>query len=187
MDHTVAKQFLNYAELANDVGISAPTAKKWLSILISSGIVYLLQPYHSNMLKRMVKAPNMYFMDTGLCAYLTKWTNPESLEVSAMAGAFFETYVVGEIIKSYYNDGKIPPIYYYRDNDKKEIDVIIDQNGVLYPIEIKKSGSPKRNAIKNFGVLEKTKKKIGHGNVICLANDIYPIDKNNSIVPVWLI
>jgi len=180
-------QMVNYTELANDVGITSPTARKWLSILVTSGIVYLLQPYHNNALKRMVKAPNMYFMDTGLCAYLTKWTTSEALEVSAMSGAFFETYVVTEIIKSYYYAGKEPPLYYYRDCDKKEIDLLIHQNGTLYPIEIKKSGNPKNTAIKNFSVLYKTKMIIGHGNVICLADDIYPIDKNNSIVPVWLI
>jgi predicted AAA+ superfamily ATPase len=126
-------QMLNYSSLARDVGISSPTAKQWLSILVTSGIVKLIEPFYNNSLKRIVKAPNLYFMDTGLCAYLTRWNNPEALELSAMSEAFFETYVVSEIIKSFYNAGKRPPIYYYRDSDQKEIDLIIEQNGVLYP------------------------------------------------------
>lgn len=180
-------QMVNYTDIAKDLGISSPTAKQWLSILVSSGIVTLLEPYYNNALKRVVKSPNMYFLDTGLCAYLTRWTNPQSLEVGAMSGAFFETYVVSEIIKSYYNAGKRPPIYYYRDSDQKEIDLIIEQDGTLFPIEIKKSGTPDKNAIKHFSVLEKTKKTIGTGNVICLSKDILPIDEKNWYVPVWLI
>lgn len=180
-------QMVNYADLAKDVGISAPTAKQWLSILVSSGIITLIQPYFNNVLKRAIKSPNMYFMDTGLCAYLTRWDSARTLEVSAMSGAFFETYVVSEILKSYYNSGKRPPVYYYRDTDGKEIDLIIEQNGTLYPIEIKKSANPGRDAIKNFDVLKKTDMKIGEGVVICLYSDVAPFDKNNWRVPVWLI
>ena len=180
-------QMLNYADMAKDVGISPPTAKQWLSILVSSGIVTLIEPYFNNSLKRIIKSPNMYFLDTGLCAYLTRWTSSETLEVSSMSGAFFETYVVSEIIKSYYNAGKRPPIFYYRDTDNKEIDLILEQDNILYPIEIKKSGNPKKDAIKHFDVLEKTGKQIGTGNVICLCSDIMPIDKRNYFVPVWLI
>lgn len=177
-------QMVNYSDLAKDVGISSPTAKQWLSLLVSSGIVVLIEPYFNNALKRIIKAPNMYFMDTGLCAYLTRWTNPESLEISAMAGAFFETYVVSEIIKSFCNAGKRPPLYYYRDTNQKEIDLVIEENGTLYPIEIKKSANPKKDAIKNFSVLEKTGMKLGEGNVICLCPHIIPIDRQNIIVPV---
>lgn len=180
-------QMVNYSDLAKDVGISSPTAKQWLSILVSSGIVVLVEPYFNNALKRIVKAPNMYFMDTGLCAYLTRWSSSETLEVSAMSGAFFETYVVSEIIKSHYNAGKRPPIFYYRDSDQKEIDLIIEQDGMLFPIEIKKSGSPKRDAIKHFSTLEKTGKPLGPGSVICLSSEFLPIDEKNNIVPVWLI
>jgi predicted AAA+ superfamily ATPase len=154
---------------------------------VSSGIVTLVEPYFNNALKRIIKSPNMYFLDTGLCAYLTRWTSSETLEVSAMSGAFFETYVVSEIIKSYYNAGKRPPIFYYRDTDNKEIDLIIEKDNTLYPIEIKKSGSPKKDAIKHIGVLEKTGKQVGTGNVICLCSDVMPIDKKNYFVPVWLI
>ncbi len=180
-------QMVNYADLAKDVGISAPTVKQWLSILVSSGIVTLIEPYFNNILKRAIKAPNMYFMDTGLCAYLTRWDNAKTLEVSSLSGAFFETYVVSEIIKSYLNDGKRPPLHYYRDTDGKEIDLIIEQNGTLFPIEIKKSASPKRNAIKNFAVLEKTGKPIGEGSVICLYNNVLPINEKNWLIPAWLI
>lgn len=188
-----------YEELAKDVGISAPTAKKWLSILISSHIIALIQPYHNNALKRVTKMPLMHFLDTGLCAYLLKWGNPEALEKGAMSGAFFESYVFSEIYKSYLNAGKEPPIFYYRDKDKKEIDLLILQNGTLYPIEIKKSASPGKDAIKNFNVLapvtepekfdglEQHKLSIGTGAVICMATDLLPIDRKNWYVPVWLI
>ena len=129
----------------------------------------------------------MYFQDTGLCAYLTRWTSSETLEVAAMSGAFFETYVVSEIVKSYYNAGKRAPIFYYRDTDNKEIDLIIEQDHILSPIEIQRSGNPKNDAIKHFCELEKTGKLRGIGNVICLCSEVIPIDKNNYFVPVWLI
>lgn len=180
-------QMLNYSEIAKNVGITSPTAKQWLSILVSSGIVALIHPYSNNALKRIVKAPKLYFMDTGLCAYLTRWNNPEALEISAMSGAFFETYVVSEIIKSYCNAGRQPPVYYYRDFDQREIDLIIEENGVLYPVEIKKSASPSSNAVKHFKALERTGHAIGPGNVICLSRDIVPIDRKNYSVPVGAI
>lgn len=188
-----------YEELASAVGISAPTAKKWLSILVSSHIIALVQPYHNNALKRVVKMPLVHFLDTGLAAYLLKWGNPEALEKGAMSGAFFESYVFSEIYKSYLNAGKEPPIFYYRDKDQKEIDLLIYQNGVLSPIEIKKAASPGKTAIKNFrvldsvtheetfGGLESLKVEIGTGNVVCMANDLLPIDEKNWFVPVWLI
>jgi len=178
---------VNYAELAKDVGISAPTAKQWLSILLTSGIIILVEPYFNNALKRIVKSPKMYFMDTGLCAYLTRWDSPETLEVSAMTGQFFETYAVSEIIKSYYNCGKRPHVFFYRDTDKKEIDLILEENNTLHPFEIKKSASPDRNVVQRFETLRRTKKEIGTGGVICMTDNIYPIDKNNYYVPVWLI
>lgn len=188
-----------YEELASAAGISAPTAKKWLSILVSSHIVALVQPYHNNALKRVVKMPLLHFLDTGLAAYLLKWGNPEALEKGAMSGAFFESYVFSEIYKSYLNAGKEPPVFYYRDRDQKEIDLLIYQNGVLCPIEIKKAASPGKAAIKNFHVLEPVtqqeafggldslKVEIGTGSVICMANDLLPVDAKNWYVPVWLI
>lgn len=180
-------QMLNLADIARDIGISAPTAKKWLSILITSGIVVLIEPYFNNRMKRIIKSPNLYFMDTGLCAYLTKWNNPESLETGSMSGAFFETFVVSEVIKSYQNLGLQAPICYYRDKDRREIDLIIEQNNILYPIEIKKSASPKKDAIKHFRVLDKSGVNVGTGSVICMARDLVPLDKHNWLVPVWLL
>jgi hypothetical protein len=180
-------QMVNYSELAKDVGISSPTAKSWLSLLVTSGLVVLVEPYFNNALKRIVKAPNMYFMDTGLCAYLTRWTSSESLEVSAMSGAFFETFVVSEIIKSYLNAGKRPPIFYYRDSDQKEIDLIIENDGKLQPIEIKKSANPKKNAGRHFSILEKVDKEATNGSVICMSENLSPISKEIWAVPVWLI
>ena len=188
-----------YEELAKAAGISSPTAKKWLSILVSSHIIALVQPYHNNALKRVVKMPLLHFLDTGLAAYLLKWGNPASLEKGAMSGAFFESYVFSEIYKSYLNVGKEPPIFYYRDKDQKEIDLLIYQNGVLSPVEIKKAASPGKSAIKNFRVLdavskettfeglETLKTEIGTGSVVCMANDLLPIDEKNWYVPVWLI
>lgn len=188
-----------YEEMASAAGISAPTAKKWLSILVSSHIIALIQPYHNNALKRVVKMPLLHFLDTGLASYLLKWGNPEALEKGAMSGAIFESYVFSEIYKSYLNAGKEPPIFYYRDKDQKEIDLLIYQNGILSPIEIKKAASPGKaaiknfrvldqiNAPKNFGGLETLKVEIGTGSVICMATDLLPVDEKNWYVPVWLI
>ncbi len=180
-------RMVNYSELAKEVGISSPTAKKWLSLLVTSGIVILIEPYYNNALKRVVKAPNMYFMDTGLCAYLTRWTSSEALEVSAMSGNFFETFVVSEIVKSYLNAGRRPPIYYYRDTEQREIDLIIEQNGKLQPIEIKKTANPKSNASRHFKILEKTDKQPAVGSVICMVDDLMPLNKQSWAVPCWLI
>ncbi len=180
-------QIVNYAEMAKDTGISPPTAKQWLSILVSSGIIALVEPYFNNALKRIIKSPKMYFLDTGLCAYLTKWTTPQALEAGAMSGAYFETWVVSEIIKSFYNAGKRPPIYYYRDKDKREIDLIIYENNTLCPVEIKKSSNPGRDAVKQFAVLEKTGLEVGEGSVVCLTDDVLPVDSRNWYVPAWLI
>lgn len=193
---------VNYETLANEAGISAPTAKKWLSVLVSSGIVILIQPYSNNALKRVIKSPRMYFADTGLCAHLTGWSSAKVLERGAMSGQFFETWVVSEIYKSYINNGKRPPLYFYRDSNKKEIDLIIYKDNTVYPIEIKKSSNPK-DAIRNFSVLKPIareaeqedifngtahlKTDIGTGAVICLSDDIMPIDSKNWYIPAWLI
>lgn len=191
---------VNYDSLAQDAGVSGPTAKKWLSILVSCGIVGLIEPYFNNALKRVVKAPRMYFLDTGLCAHLMGWGSAAVLEASAMSGAFFETWVVSEIWKSYLNVGKRPPLFFYRDSNKKEIDLIIYQDGVVYPIEIKKGAAP-ANATKNFSVLAPIEKEpepdefgaahlktaIGPGAVVCLASDLLPIDRKNWYVPAWII
>jgi predicted AAA+ superfamily ATPase len=190
---------IQYEEIAREVGVSAPTVKNWLSVLISSGIVALVQPYHNNVLKRVIKAPLIHFLDTGLCAFLLKWGNAETLERGAASGAFFESYVFSEIYKSYLNAGRQPPVYYYRDRDQKEIDLLIFENGALYPIEIKKTASPRTSAVKHFtvltpvteperfGAMEQFKIEIGTGAVVCMANDLLPLDRKNWSVPVWLI
>ena len=189
---------VNYDALANEAGISAPTAKQWLSIMVSSGLVALIPPFSSNALKRVIKAPRMYFLDTGLCSYITRWSSPEVLERGAMDGAFFETWVVSEIYKSYINNGKRPPLYFYRDSNKKEIDLIIYKDGTANPIEIKKRAAPK-DAVKNFSVLKPIEENpgeeealsgtahlkinIGMGAVICMSPDVLPIDKKKLVHP----
>ena len=179
-------QELNLNEIANDAEISNPTANDWLSILVNTGLVILIEPYMNNIIKRVVKRPKIYFMDTGLACYLTKYPNSEILAVSAYSGHIYETYVVSEIVKSFTNNGLNAKrhLYYYRDNNQKEIDLIIDYNDKLYPIEIKKSKNPDKNYIKNFDVLKDTKKQIGNGIVLCMIDKIYPIDKNNYCVPI---
>lgn len=177
-------QLLNLSELARDADISSVTAKHWISILEASGIVYLLQPYHSNFTKRLVKAPKLYFLDTGLCSYLTEWTSPETLEKGAMSGAILETCAVVEVLKSYFHSGLRAPLFYFRDRDKKEIDLLIYRDGTLYPLEIKKTASPTKESIKNFGGLGKLKVPIGTGGVICLTHQMLPIDATNSSIPI---
>lgn len=182
-------QMLNLSSVAKEIGVSVPTADRWLSILITSNIVYLLQPYFSNITKRVVKTPKLYFLDTGLAAYLTRWNTPQVLEAGAMAGAFFETFVVAEVLKSYYNAGILEPaLYYYRDKDAQEIDLLIEQNGVIYPVEIKKTANPGPAHIENFSVLEKLKGiTVGEGGVICLYDKQVRINDKNVTIPVtWL-
>lgn len=176
-------QLLNLNSIANEVGISVPTAQRWLSILVSSNIVYVLEPYYNNIMKRAVKTPKVYFLDTGLAAYLTKWKTKDVLEAGTMAGNFFENFVIVEIIKSYYNSGELrPPVYFYRDKEKKEIDLIIEQNGKLYPIEIKKTANPSKDMIDNFKILEKIK-EVGEGAIICMYDKIINLDEKNIVIP----
>lgn len=178
---------LNMSDLARDADISPVTAKKWLSILEASGIVYLLQPYHTNVTKRLVKTPKLYFIDTGLCSYLTDWTSPETLEKGAMSGAIFETCAVIEILKSYTHAGFQAPLYVYRDKDKQEIDLLIIKDQTIYPIEIKKTASPTKDAIKNFRLLKNLKLPVGPGAVICQVNQPLPLDAENTCIPLSLI
>lgn len=168
---------LKYSEIANAIGISAPTAKEWVSILERSGIIFILRPYYNNITNRLAKTPKMYFMDTGLAAYLCRWPNAETLEKGAMDGAFFETYVVSEIVKSYYNAGKRPDLYYYRDIDGKEIDLLFAEGDKIYPVEIKKAKAPDR-ADKNFSVLDKLKKDIQPGVILCMADEMLPFSRD---------
>ena len=176
-------QLLNLNSIANEVGITIPTAQRWLSILVASNIVYILEPYYNNILKRAIKTPKIYFFDTGLAAYLTKWTSSKVLEAGIMSGNFFENYVIVEIIKSYYNSGKLrPPVYFYRDKEKREIDLIIEQNGKLYPIKIKKTAKPSKDMIENFKILE-TIGDTSEGAIICMYDNIIDLDEKNKVIP----
>ena len=179
-------QLLNLASLARDVGISQPTAERWLSILIASNIVYLLEPYSNHITKRAIKTPKLYFLDTGLAAYLTKWNSKEVLKHGAMAGAFFESFVISEIIKSYYNKGVInPPLYFYRDKDMNEIDLLIEKDGILYPLEMKKHADPKKKDVQAFDVLDKIPgMQRGSGGVICLYEQLITLQGNDRVIPI---
>lgn len=179
-------QLLNLASLSRNVGISQPTAERWLSILVASNIVYLLQPYSNNIVKRAIKTPKLYFLDTGLAAYLTKWNTTDVLKNGAMAGAFFETFVISEIIKSYYNKGILElPLYFYRDKDMREIDLLIEDGGTLYPLEIKKHADPSKKDIDAFSVLDKIPDvKRGPGGVICLYDKLITLQGDDKIIPI---
>ena len=178
-------QLLNYSDIARDVGISAPTVKAWVSLLQTSGLIFILQPYHNNINSRVIKTPKVYFMDTGLVCYLTGWNAPQTLENCAMSGELLETYVISEIVKSWWHNGKQPNIYYYRDKDRREIDVILEENGVLYPIEIKKKSNPNAGDIKAFDAVETVlKQKRGHGAVLCMARTHLPITAEVDAVPI---
>ena len=177
-------QLLNYANLARDVDIDNKTAKAWLSVLETSGLVFLLQPYHTNLTKRMVKTPKLYFLDTGLAAYLTKWPDAASLEVGSMSGAMLETWVVSEIVKSYWHNGLEANLYFYRDTDQQEVDLLIESGDTLYPVEIKKTASPSQNARRQFAVLDKLDKTIGPGAVLCLVERDIPLSQSVTAVPV---
>ncbi len=182
-------ELLNMDSLARDVGVSAPTIKKWIAILQKSNIVYLLQPFSLNVNKRVIKTPKVYFTDTGLVSYLCKWLTPETLMNGAMAGGIFETFVISEVIKSYYNAGKEPNLYYFRDTNGVEVDLIIYQDGKIYPIEIKKTSSPNLKDIKHFKTIESyfPTLKIAEGGVVCTYESLLPLGENNKIIPISLI
>jgi uncharacterized protein len=180
-------QILNMADAARDADISPNTAKSWLSVLVASRIVVLLEPYHANLTKRFVKAPKLYFLDTGLCSYLTSWNSSQSLESGAMTGAFLETWIISEIFKSYCHSGKDFPGYFFRDFDQKEVDLVIHQNGTLYPIEIKKSSQPGKDSIRNFSTLAHFGLPIGPGAVVCLTSLPYPISDHVVALPLTYI
>ena len=181
-------QELNYSTIAKEIGVDSKTIKNWISILESSGIIYLLQPFSNNLSNRILKAPKLYFMDTGLCSYLAKYPNPETLEIGALSGAIFETFVVSEIIKNITSHGLDPKmnLYYYRDKDQKEVDLLYIEGDTIYPIEIKKGISP-NNPDKNFAVLSKYSNDIATGIVICMTQKLQPINKNCWLCPVSLL
>ena len=180
-------QLLNYKALADDADIDIPTAKAWVNILETLGIIFLLHPYSNNVLKRTIKTPKVYFYDTGLVCYLTKWSSPEVAESGAMNGALLENFTVSEIMKSYQNAGLEPYLYFYRDRDAKEIDVIMEGDGKLCPLEIKKTATPDKRIIKAFGVIDKSPLQVGTGAVLCMAEQFGAFDRDNLIVPIWMI
>ena len=180
-------QILNIAEIARDADINQKQAKNWLGVLETLGLIFYLHPYSNNMLKRLVKTPKLYFYDTGLVCYLTKWSSAETLQSGAMNGAILENYVVAEIRKTHLNCGKDPYMYYYRDKDAREIDIILEHDGVLNPIEIKKSANPGSELIKVFKLLDKSSAKRSKGAVVCMKPELSAIDRENYIIPVWMI
>ena len=180
-------QMLNVADIARDADINQKQAKDWLGILETLGIIFYLHPYSNNLLKRLVKTSKLYFYDTGFVCYLTKWSSAETLESGAMNGAVLENYVVAEIMKTYLNSGKEPFMYYYRDKDAKEIDIVLEHDGVLNPLEIKKTSNPKAELVKVFGLLDKSSTPRSKGAVLCMKPELSAIDRENYIVPIWMI
>ena len=182
-----ASQLLNYNALAEDADIDIQTAKAWINILETLGIIFLLHPYSNNVLKRTIKTPKVYFYDTGLVCYLTRWSSPEVAESGAMSGALLENYTVSEIMKSYQNAGREPYLYFYRDRDAKEIDVILEGDGKLCPLEIKKTATPDKRLTRVFGVIDKAPLQRGTGAILCMADRFSAFDRENLIVPIWMI
>ena len=180
-------QMLNVAEIAQDADINQKQAKDWLQILETLGIIFYLHPYSNNLLKRLVKTPKLYFYDTGLVCHLTRWSSPEVLENGAMNGAVLENYVVSEIAKTWLNSGKEPYMYYYRDKGAKEIDIVLEHDGILNPIEIKKTSNPGTELTRVFSLLDRASVPRGKGAVVCMKPKVGVIDRENYIVPVWTI
>jgi len=180
-------QLVNYHTLAEAAGISEVTAKKWLHILQDMDVVYLLEPYSNNELQRMVKTPKLYFCDTGLCAWLTRWLTPDSLREGAAGGYFYENYVVMELIKNYAYARNSAMISFYRDDNAKEIDVFVEENGKIHPLEIKMSANPEKKEIRKFSVIDKTSLIHGEGGIVCMYPEPFPINENNHLIPGNLI
>ena len=180
-------QMLNTHDIAQDVGVSDDTAKRWLQVLEKSEVIFYLRPYSNNLLKRTVKTPKMYFFDTGLVAYLTRYSSPEILMNGAINGAILENYTVAEIRKTYYNCAKDFIMHYYRDKDSNEIDMVIESDGELHPLEIKKSTSPSEKLISAFKVLDKASTPRGTGAILCLREELSAINKQCFMIPIWMI
>lgn len=180
-------QQVNYKGIADDAEIDQTTAKNWLHVLEALGIIFFLEPYSNNVLKRTVSTPKLYFYDSGIVCYLTRWSSPETAMEGAMSGALLENYTVAEIIKTYQNAGQEPFLYYYRDKDAREIDLILEQDGKLFPIEIKKMASPPKKLTKVFDLIDKSPLQRGTGAILCMADQLGAFDQNNLIVPISLI
>lgn len=179
-------QEYNAMDIARDIEIDSKTVDEWISILKNTHLIYMLNSYSNNDLQKVIKRPKIYFMDTGLACYLAGYVNATTLEKSAFNGAIFETYIISEIVKSYTNNGVDPSkrLYYYRDQNQKEIDLLVKYEDTIYPVEIKKSANPGKNALKNFDVVNKFEMEKGNGIVLCMMKDIIAIDDNNYYVPI---
>ncbi len=178
---------VNYKNLADTADISQPTAKEWLKLLEGMGIIYLLKPYANNHLKRLTKTPKLYFKDTGLAAYLSMWLSKDTLLNGAASGHYFENFVVCELLRNYSYGSQAYELYYYRDSNAKEIDVLVEMNGKIHPIEIKKSATPDRREVNKFDILSKANAEISSGGIICMSENIVPINQGNSYIPCRLI
>ena len=182
-----AGQMLNVHDIAQDVGVADDTAKRWLQVLEKSDVIFYLRPYSNNLLKRTIKTPKMYFFDTGLVAYLTRYSSPEILQNGAMNGAILENYTVSELMKSYWNNGQSCLLWYYRDKSSNEINLVMEGDGELNPIEIKRSANPGREIISTFSVLDKGSVPRGRGAVLCMRPELSGFNADNYIVPIWMI
>lgn len=182
-----AGQMLNVHDIAQDVGVSDDTAKRWLQVLEKSDVIFFLRPYSNNLLKRTVKTPKMYFFDTGLVAYLTRYSSPEILANGAINGAILENFVVSELLKSYHNNAKECPLWYYRDSNSNEIDMVIESDGMLHPLEIKRSVNPGSELISAFNLLDRASVSRGNGAILCMRPKLSAINSENYIVPIWMI
>jgi uncharacterized protein len=180
-------QMLNVHDIAQDIGVSDDTAKRWLAVLEKSDVIFYLRPYSNNLLKRTIKTPKLYFFDTGLVAYLTRYSSPEILASGAINGAILENYVVAEIRKTYFNNAKDCLLWYYRDKDSNEIDMVMESDGELHPIEIKRSVNPPAEIIRSFSVLDKGAVKRGKGAIICMRPELSAVNSDNFIVPIWMV
>lgn len=178
---------VNYKKLAEATDISQPTAKEWLGLLEGLGIVYLLKPYYNNALKRLTKTPKLYFYDTGLCAYLSMWLTPETLRYGAANGHYFENYVISEMVKNYAYAKSKANLIYYRDANAKEIDLFVEENNLIHPLEIKLSANPDSREIKKFTILDKATIERGAGGILCMCQKLVPIDGKNCFIPCNLI
>jgi predicted AAA+ superfamily ATPase len=182
---------LNVDSVCGEIGINHKTAEEWLSMLQKANIIYLLRPYYNNLTSRAIKTPKLYFLDTGLAAYLTHWDTKATLKTGAKSGDFFENFVICEILKSYYNTGLEPNnLYYYRDKNKNEIDLLIEQGDTVYPVEIKSNSNPSKGDVKAFAVLAKAlkgTKKLGEGAVVCAADGIWNIKEEVVTIPYYFI
>ena len=182
-----AGQMLNVHDIAQDVGVSDDTAKRWLKVLEKSDVIFFLRPYSNNLLKRTVKTPKMYFFDTGLVAYLTRYSSAEILANGAINGAILENYVVSELLKSYHNDAKECLLWYYRDKSSNEIDMVIESDGMLHPLEIKRYVNPGSELLNAFNLLDKASVPRGTGAILCMRPKLSAVDADNFIVPIWMI